>query len=250
MVPGTVAGSAPMFSTTSISPQAGQPTAPMSSPSNNNAGHRAWPRGILLRASTWPCRAVKRPAVFGRAEVYSHLPYRQWWSAGFSRRASTTRRPSPSSQALSVPEVWYWCSALLSLSLLSLSPGSGCRRESSTAEPAGPSKVSSKTTCSGRSWGDEEEGGGTRRWASPRRLRSGPVWSSAPPTRSTEAAASSRRNVGEWLLLRRRIVMTRKVTWRRPVRGRGGRPFRGGSPSTQGRPAASRGHRAAPCRTG
>lgn len=51
-VPWTVPGSKPTFSMTSISPLAGQPTLPMSSPSIQNAGHMPCPRGTFIRAST------------------------------------------------------------------------------------------------------------------------------------------------------------------------------------------------------
>jgi hypothetical protein len=54
MVPCTMDGSRPMFSMTSISPQSGQPTVPMSSPSIQNAGHMPWPRDIFRRTSKWP----------------------------------------------------------------------------------------------------------------------------------------------------------------------------------------------------
>lgn len=72
-----VEGSKPTFSMTSISPEFGQPTWPMSLPSIQNAGHIPWPRGTLSLASTCPYAWVKRPAVLSRAEVYSHRPYQQ-----------------------------------------------------------------------------------------------------------------------------------------------------------------------------
>ncbi len=70
MVPWTVEGSKPTFSITSISPELGQPTEPMSVPSIQNAGHMPCPRGIFIRASTCPYCALNLPEVFIRAEVY------------------------------------------------------------------------------------------------------------------------------------------------------------------------------------
>ena len=71
-------GSKPTFSMTSISPLAGQPTLPMSSPSIQNAGHMPWPRGTFIRVSTCPYVGVNLPEVLSRAEVYSHRPYQHW----------------------------------------------------------------------------------------------------------------------------------------------------------------------------
>ena len=71
-------GSKPTFSMTSISPEFGQPTWPMSLPSIQKAGHMPWPRGIFILASTRPYVVVNLPAVFSRAEVYSQRPYQHW----------------------------------------------------------------------------------------------------------------------------------------------------------------------------
>lgn len=78
MVPCTVDGSKPTFSMTSISPELGQPTCPMSSPSIQKAGHMPCPFGIFIRASTWPYAAENLPEVFSRADVYWHEPYQHW----------------------------------------------------------------------------------------------------------------------------------------------------------------------------
>ena len=64
-----------MFSMMSISPLVGQPTEPMSSPSIQNAGHRPWPRGILIRDSIRPYCWVNLAEVSSRAEVYWQVPY-------------------------------------------------------------------------------------------------------------------------------------------------------------------------------
>src|ERR1035438_4980875 len=49
-VPCTVDGSFPMFSMMSISPQVGQPTEEILSPSIQKAGHSPCPNGILIRS--------------------------------------------------------------------------------------------------------------------------------------------------------------------------------------------------------
>jgi hypothetical protein len=59
----------PKFSITSISPQAGQPTWPMSVPSSQKAGQRPRPLGILMLASISPYLTGFRSLVISRAEV-------------------------------------------------------------------------------------------------------------------------------------------------------------------------------------
>src|SRR5256886_11687322 len=76
-----------MFSMMSISPHPGQPTCPMSSPSNQKAGHIPCPRGIRRRASIRPYFHAPRPWVFKRAEVYAWLPN------GSGRAPVTKKRP-------------------------------------------------------------------------------------------------------------------------------------------------------------
>jgi hypothetical protein len=85
-----VRGSLPTTSITSISPHSGQPTASMSVPSIQNAGHTPWPAGTRMRASTRPWRTVTAPFVINRAEVI--VP-------SGSCRAVTASRPLPSSAA-------------------------------------------------------------------------------------------------------------------------------------------------------
>src|SRR5712692_6007383 len=75
-----------MFSMMSISPQPGQPTGAILSPSIQNAGHSPCPRGIWIRASIRPNCHAPSPWVLRRAEVYALFP-------NGSRRASITRMP-------------------------------------------------------------------------------------------------------------------------------------------------------------
>ena len=73
MDPWTIDGSFPMFSMTSISPQAGQRAFSVSSPNIQKAAHMPWPTGSLMRASKRPYACENLPAVFSLAEVYRRL---------------------------------------------------------------------------------------------------------------------------------------------------------------------------------
>jgi hypothetical protein len=85
-----VRGSLPTTSITSISPHSGQPTASMSVPSIQNAGHMPRPAGTWIRASTRPCRSATASFVISRADV--RVP-------SGSPRAVIASRPAPSSAA-------------------------------------------------------------------------------------------------------------------------------------------------------
>ncbi len=61
----------------SSSPQAGQPTVPMSLPSIQNAGQMPCVCGSFSRASMRPYWKVRLPEVFMRDDVYSQRPYQQ-----------------------------------------------------------------------------------------------------------------------------------------------------------------------------
>ena len=75
----------------SISPQAGQPTWPMSAPSSQNAGQNPGCESSLIRACQDPPTWANRPSVLSRALVQA--PSRPGIAA-------MTRWPRPSVQAL------------------------------------------------------------------------------------------------------------------------------------------------------
>src|ERR1035437_2163570 len=85
---------APLFSTTSISPQPGQPIELMFVPIIQRAGHIPTPAGSLARHSIRPYVVQNRPSVFIRAEVYDD-------ELVVSCRATMWRKP-PATYALFV----------------------------------------------------------------------------------------------------------------------------------------------------
>ena len=105
IVPWTVAGSLPMFSIVSISPQAGHDTWPMFAPSIQNADQTPCPAGIFTLAEKRPYCFSNSPWLSKRAEEYWQAPYQQLRPPPPGSCLATTWSRPPATCALAVPSV-------------------------------------------------------------------------------------------------------------------------------------------------